>query len=119
MNAQPHIVLASASPRRKELLAGLGLHFAVCVSGVEEKPWPGETPASYSLRNASDKARAVELLRPGALVIAADTIVVLKGRILGKPKDEENAKAILASKKRTAEVPTAAPQGLFLWKVFY
>ncbi len=95
MNHQPHIVLASASPRRKELLAGLGVHFEVYVSGIEEKPWPDETPASYSLRNASDKARAVALVRPGALIIAADTIVVLGAKILEKPVDAPHAKEML------------------------
>lgn len=90
------LILASASPRRRELLGQLGLSFEVIVSGLDEKPWPGEKPASYSLRNAADKAREV-LGRVGgdATVIAADTIVVLGDRILEKPDDAAHAQEML------------------------
>ena len=85
------IVLASASPRRRELLEQLGVPFEVHVSGLEEQPWPGEKPANYALRNSSDKARAVAALRPGRVVLAADTIVVQGDHILEKPVDAAHA----------------------------
>lgn len=65
------------------------------VPGVEEKPWPNEQPASYVLRNASRKARAVAEQHSGAAILAADTIVVLDGTILEKPDDEKHAAEIL------------------------
>jgi septum formation protein len=85
------IVLASASPRRRELLAELGVTFTVQPANIHEKPWPGEKPASYALRNAHEKARAVR----GSVVVAADTIVVLDGKIMEKPGDAEGAKDML------------------------
>ncbi len=90
------LILASASPRRRELLASLGLAFDVVVAGIDEKPWPKEQPASYALRNASEKAREVGRRHAGeALILAADTIVVLDGHILEKPEDAGHAVAML------------------------
>ncbi len=89
------LILASASPRRRELLGGLGLPFSVVVSGLEERPWPREKPASYALRNAAEKARAVAELHPASIVLAADTIVVLGDRILEKPGDAAHAAEML------------------------
>ncbi len=92
------LILASASPRRRELLGKLGVPFEIIVSGLEEAPWPGEKPASYSIRNAGDKAREVlSRLDGDATIIAADTIVVLGERILEKPRDAEDAMAMLRS----------------------
>ena len=88
------IILASESPRRKELLAELGVSFDVVPSGIDEKPWPNEAPASYALRNASDKARAV-FGRTGGVVLAADTIVVCDEHILEKPSDADHARRML------------------------
>jgi septum formation protein len=88
------IVLASESPRRRELLAELGIPFDVVPSGIEERPWPGEAPASYALRNASDKARVV-FARTGGIVLSADTIVVCDGHILEKPADANDARRML------------------------
>jgi nucleoside triphosphate pyrophosphatase len=89
----PKLVLASASPRRRELLAGLGLAFEVRPVDLDETPLPGETPRDYVLRLALGKAAA----RAGAgeLVLAADTTVVLDGEILGKPEDPEDARRML------------------------
>lgn len=102
------LVLASASPRRRALLSSLGIPFEVEPSGLDERPWPGEMPASYALRNASDKARAVALRRPDAVVLAADTIVVLGNRILEKPAHSAEAVAMLAELSgREHEVMTA------------
>jgi septum formation protein len=96
--SETRLILASASPRRRELLAQIGMPFEVIVSGLEENPWPGEKPASYSLRNAGDKAREVLGRVTGdAVIIAADTIVVLGERILEKPRDADDACAMLRS----------------------
>jgi septum formation protein len=92
----PALVLASASPRRRELLGGLGLAFTVRPVDLDETPLPGEEPRAYVLRLAREKAAArVRLGKPGELVLAADTIVVLDGDLLGKPRDEEDARRML------------------------
>jgi septum formation protein len=87
------LVLASGSPRRRELLGGLGLCFTVRSADVDETPLPGEAPDVYVLRLAEEKARAAG--RPGELVLAADTTVVVDGEILGKPEDEADAARML------------------------
>ncbi len=94
MKTASRIILASESPRRKELLAQLGVSFDVVPSGIDEKPWPNEAPASYALRNASDKARAV-FERTGGVVLSADTIVVCDEHILEKPADADHARRML------------------------
>lgn len=94
----PRLVLASASPRRAELLAQLGLSAEVVPAHVDETYLPGEDPEAHARRLARAKAEAVALARPGALVIGGDTVVVVDGdRVLGKPGDEEDAVAILLS----------------------
>lgn len=91
-----HVVLASASPRRRELLAQLGLDFTVRPADIDESVHPGEDPVAYVHRLSVEKATAVhEALEPHALVIAADTTVDLDGRILGKPADRDEASAML------------------------
>lgn len=98
MKAYPHIgnvVLASASPRRRELLASLGLEFSVRVPAIEEIAQQGESPREFSERLAAEKAAAVPVA-PGTTVIAADTIVVQDGHILGKPTDEAHAAEMLS-----------------------
>ncbi len=87
------LVLASGSPRRRELLGGLGLRFAVRSTEIDETPRPGEAPEVYVLRLAEEKAWAAG--RPGELVLAADTTVVVDGEILGKPEDEADAARML------------------------
>jgi len=84
----PSIVLASASPRRRELLALMGIDFTVMPSDINEAPLPGELAADMAKRLSVSKASAVAGSRPEALVIAADTLVVLDGMVLGKPSDE-------------------------------
>ena len=88
------LVLASNSPRRQELLAVLGLPFVVRVVPVDEAERPGETPAEMVLRLARAKAAAVPLV-DGELLIAADTTVDLEGTVLGKPRDEGDARRML------------------------
>lgn len=90
------MVLASGSPRRRELLAGLGLRFDIRAADVDETPHPGEPPRDYVLRLAREKADAVARSgAPGELVLAADTAVVVDGEILGKPLDGEDARRML------------------------
>lgn len=88
------IVLASGSPRRRELLSLLGLTFDVAPADVDETWRNGEPPEVHAERLAREKARAVR--RPGAATVAADTIVVVDGDILGKPADAAEARAMLA-----------------------
>lgn len=100
----PTIVLASASPRRRQLLEMLHLPVLVQPADVQEIPLPGEDPERYARRLARDKARAV----PGRLVLGADTIVVLDDAILEKPRDAEDAVAMLHRLQgRTHHVVTA------------
>jgi septum formation protein len=90
------LVLASGSPRRRELLARLGVLYDVVPSQVEERePRPGEDPSDYALTLAQQKVDAVARVRPDDVVLAADTVVALDGHILGKPVDEADAWRIL------------------------
>lgn len=88
------VILASGSPRRHELLTNLGISFTVAVPNIDETPFDGEAPVPYVRRLAVGKARAVEAPFD-ALVIAADTTVDLGGDILGKPDDDDEARAML------------------------
>lgn len=90
--ASATLVLASQSPRRRELLGQLGLALDVRPADVDETPRPGEEARAYVLRVAEAKAAAVAA---AGVVLAADTAVVLDGRILGKPRDAEDAAAML------------------------
>ena len=103
--SEPRLILASASPRRSELLAGLGVEFEVVVPKVEEAR-DGGSPAAIVLENARRKARAAAASgAEGALVLAVDTDVALGGRLLGKPADERGARERLeALSGRTHEV---------------
>lgn len=87
------LVLASASPRRSELLGLLGVPFVVLPAHLDETPHPGEDPLDYVRRLASEKASAVG--DAGDVVLAADTTVVLDGEILGKPSSPEEAASML------------------------
>jgi len=87
----PHLTLASASPRRRELLEQLGFVLRIRPAQTDESPLPGEPPRDYVLRVASEKARAVA----GDAVLAADTAVVLGSTILGKPRDAADARRML------------------------
>ncbi len=89
------VVLASGSPRRRELLGQLIDSFEIIVSGVPEPVLAGLTPEANLLENARTKAAAVVPLAGGCVVLAADTDVILDGEILGKPADSEGAIAML------------------------
>jgi septum formation protein len=90
------IHLASQSPRRRELLAQIGIRHDVIAVEVDETPRAGEAPAEYVLRLALAKARAGHSLHPDRPVLGADTAVVQDDRILGKPLDRQDAAAMLA-----------------------
>jgi septum formation protein len=98
MSAPPVVlVLASASPRRQALLAQLGIAFLVDPAEVDESVHGGESPRTYVQRLAEEKAARVAARHAGHLVLAADTTVTLDGRILGKPADAAQARAMLAA----------------------
>ena len=100
-------ILASASPRRRELLQQIDASFEVKVSSVEEVTGGNLAPAEIVVENAVRKAKAVAEAFPGDAVLGADTIVFLDGRVYGKPKDGEEAKAMLrALAGREHEVAT-------------
>ena len=93
----PRLILASASPRRRELLTQAGFVFDVRPADVNEDLHPGEDPIAYVVRLARDKAQVVfaEVNDPGAIVLGADTTVTLDGHILAKPEDAADAARML------------------------
>src|SRR5205085_6238236 len=94
-NREPGIILASASPRRAELLRTIGVEFEIEASQIQERPHPDEAPADYITRLARAKVIQVARKRAEGLVIGADTIVVVEGKVLGKPEDEADAARML------------------------
>jgi septum formation protein len=101
------IVLASASPRRQELLRNAGIAFAVQPADIDESPHDGESPVECAQRLAQEKALAVSRRRPQDCVLGADTIVVVDEKILGKPRDAADAARMLRLLSgRTHEVIT-------------
>ncbi len=97
--ATPALVLASGSPRRRELLAHAGVRFEVMPADVDESAREGEAPEALVLRLAREKAQAVAgrlAPAPARVVLGADTIVVVDGDVLGKPDDEEHALRLLS-----------------------
>ena len=90
------LVLASASPRRSELLGSVGLMFDVVPAGIDESVRPGEPPADYVARLSREKADVVaDLVGPGSLIVGADTTVDIDAQILEKPVDVEDARRML------------------------
>jgi len=104
-----NLILASTSPRRRELLGRFGLPFEVLAVEVEERPRSGEAAKDYVRRVASDKSAQGQTLAPAdAAVLAADTEVVLDGQIFGKPQGPEHAREMLGRLSgRTHEVLSA------------
>jgi septum formation protein len=92
---QPRLILASASPRRSELLRNAGIAFAVHPANLSEDILPGEAPLDYAKRLARDKARSVFQQRPKEIVLGGDTIVVVEKQVLGKPRDAADAARML------------------------
>jgi len=91
------IILASQSPRRRELLQMMGLDFQVIVSDVEEIAPTGATPGELVTALAFQKAETVSNIHPDDFVIGSDTVVMIDGRIIGKPKDKLHAFEILST----------------------
>ncbi|MCB9458443.1 MAG: septum formation protein Maf [Anaerolineaceae bacterium] len=102
---QPPLILASSSPRRRELLASLGIEYSIIKPEIDETQHDGEPPLAYVRRLSKEKAHAVaEQLQSQATILAADTVVILaadtigidgEGEILGKPADADEARAML------------------------
>jgi septum formation protein len=88
-------ILASASPRREELLRSVGLKFKIIPADVDETYLNGETPRTHVRRLSGNKAQVIADRYPKALVLGADTIVVIDGLILGKPKNKNQAREML------------------------
>lgn len=93
--SHPRVVLASGSPRRRQLLELVGIRHVVQPADVDETRHPGEDPVHYAARVAADKARTVAAREADAVVIAADTIVVVDGDVMGKPADAADAAGML------------------------
>jgi septum formation protein len=90
------LILASSSPRRAEILRNAGLSFSILSSAIDETPAPGESPAELVRRLSKAKAELVAARTVGpAIVIAADTVVVLEGQIFGKPRSADDARQML------------------------
>jgi septum formation protein len=107
MTAPPRLILASASPRRRELLAGLGVAFDVVVAGITEHEDPATDPRVMVAHNAALKADWVAVRHPEALVLGADTTVFIGDTVLNKPRDLADARAMLRRLSgRTHEVFT-------------
>ena len=91
----PHLILASGSPRRAEILTSVGWPFTKHVANIDESLRKGETAEQYVVRLAREKAEAVAANYPDEIVLGADTTVVIDGEIIGKPEDEEDARRML------------------------
>ncbi len=103
-----NLILASASPRRAELLRNAGINFVVRPAHIPEQRQDSEPPLQYAARLARDKARAVAAQNPGAFVLGADTIVVADEHVLEKPADAADAARMLRLLSgRTHQVTTA------------
>lgn len=90
------MILASSSPRRRELLAQIGVRFHTDVADIDETPRPGEAAVAYVERMALEKAQRVAARHPQEVVLGSDTSVIFNGQILGKPADDKEAVAMLA-----------------------
>jgi septum formation protein len=92
---KPELILASSSPRRQELLREIGIPFQVHAANINEDQVALEAPTAYALRLAREKAQAVAVHYPQSFILGADTIVVVDGEVLGKPKDRADAVRML------------------------
>lgn len=109
MSGEPSLILASASPRRRELISRLGLPCVFCESGLDEDRIEAPQPTALAVKLARMKARSVASGVRRGVVIGCDTLVCLDGRVLGKPSDRHEARQmLLALRGRTHDVMTAA-----------
>jgi septum formation protein len=108
------VVLASGSPRRRQLLELIGIDHQVSPSNIDETMRPRETPRRHARRLAREKASAVATRNPDAITIGADTIVVIDGKVLGKPADFEDARrmlSMLSGREHTVITAVAVARG--------
>ena len=110
--AHPILVLASSSPRRRDLLARLGVIFEAFAADVNEEACAGEEPEALARRLSQAKARALADRRPGALILASDTVVARHGELLGKPLDAADATRMLRTLRHTDHLVITAVTGL-------
>jgi septum formation protein len=111
---QPRVVLASSSPRRRELLTLIGIGHEVRPADIDETVLPGERPTEHADRLARTKASVIAARFPAALVVGADTIVVVDDEILGKPRDEPEAARMLrrlGGRRHTVHTAVAVARG--------
>ncbi|MCM0081921.1 Maf family nucleotide pyrophosphatase [Geomonas sp. Red32] len=107
------VVLASASPRRSELLESAGITFRIVPADIDETPLPDEPPVDHVLRLAEGKAKAsAELCPEGRFFLGADTIVLCQGEIMGKPKDAADAERML---KKLSGIPHEVVTGFAIY----
>ena len=104
----PRVVLASSSPRRRELLTLIGIPHVVLPADIDEAPYPNELPPVHAERLAREKAAVIAARETDAVVVAADTIVVVDVEILGKPRDEADAAVMLRRLSGRAHVVLTA-----------
>jgi septum formation protein len=108
------VILASGSPRRRQLLDLVGIEHEVSPSNIDEKMRPRETPRRYAERLAREKASAVATRNPDTLTIAADTIVVVNRKVLEKPLDDDDARrmlSMLSGREHTVITAVAVARG--------
>jgi septum formation protein len=108
------VVLASGSPRRRQLLELIGIEHEVLPSNIDETMRPRETPRRHAERLAREKASAVATREAGKITIAADTIVVINRKVLGKPRDEDDARrmlSMLSGREHTVITAVAVARG--------
>ena len=108
------VVLASSSPRRRQLLELIGIEHDVLPSNIDETLRPRETPRRHAERLAREKASAIATREPGKITIAADTIVVINRKVLGKPRDEDDARrmlSMLSGREHTVITAVAVARG--------
>lgn len=91
----PEIILASSSPRRRELLKQIGIRFTIIPPDIDETQLPDESPEAFVQRLSRQKAAQIADVHPESLVLGSDTIVLLDGEVLGKPRDADEAVATL------------------------
>ncbi len=112
MNVQ--VILASGSPRRRQLLQLIGIDHQVSPSNIDETMRPRETPRRHAERLAREKASAIATREPDRITIGADTIVVINRKVLGKPRDEDDARrmlAMLSGRRHTVITAVAVARG--------
>lgn len=115
MAKQPRIILASASPRRQELLKKAGIEFEVRAAAIDEVPNPAESPLAFAERMAKEKAGVVAATASaGQVVLGADTVVTIDNQILGKPESESDAARMLRmlSAKKHAVITAVCLSGV-------